>query len=210
MNDDAKGDPMSFNAHPEHASWAEVEEPNCYPDSEIRRFHCTLDMYANYLNDTKEQLIKFSYALISCAFPEDLDAKDELSGLTLKEILELQHESTDRQCYPLWNGNKMLGTGTVLPANVPGMTTNQQTEDVAWDPSVVKDQLRYGKLKALLRKQLPIGVRTSFMNIKKSNHKRIKFGFLPSSAKFINPYTFLGLMVYFHKSSSTRSISSSL
>jgi len=125
MNDDALGDPMSFNANPEHASWSEIADPNCYPDSEIRNLKIILELQA-----TKEawnlqgflQHMKVSYALIACAFPEDLDAIDEKSGLSLKAILELQKETTDRQCYPLFNAIDLLGVPNVLPPNVPGLT----------------------------------------------------------------------------------------
>jgi len=128
MNDDALGDPMSFNAHPEHASWAEVDEPNCYPDSEIRNFQVSLEIQALHnLWDSvtlgaRWQSPKISIALIACAFPEDLDAIDERSGLSLKAMLELQKESTDRQCYPLYNAVDLLGIPTIMPTNVPGLT----------------------------------------------------------------------------------------
>lgn len=128
MNDDALGDPMSYNAHPEHASWAEESMPNCYPDSEIKNFKCTLEIQAlsnlwdSITLGSKWQSPKISYALIACAFPEDLDAIDERSGLSLKAILELQKESTDRQCYPLFNAVDMLGVPSLLHANVPGLT----------------------------------------------------------------------------------------
>jgi len=200
MNDDAKGDPMSFNAHPEHASWAEIDEPNCYPDSEIRKFSLIVEIVARKsfygVAGTGDTLVdaKIQYALISCAFPEDLDAIDEKSGLSLKEIIEIQKETTDRQCFPLFN-NVNLTNPSILPAAVPGLTTTQAIEGVAWLPNIVKDQQRYGKVKGLLRKVLPIGVRTIHMNMKKSVRKRIKITFVPSNAKFINPYTFLGIML---------------
>jgi len=122
MNDDAKGDPMSFNANPEHAGWSEVAEPNCYPDSEIRNLKIQLDVWLyEVARETTHTLPRFEYALIACAFPEDLDAIDELSGASLKTILELQKETTDRQCYPLWNAVDMNVPG-LLPAGVPGLT----------------------------------------------------------------------------------------
>ncbi len=125
MNDDALGDPMSYNANPEHASWSEEDMPNCYPDSEIRNFKLTLEIQAlSTLWNAQGiwQNPRISYALIACAFPEDLDAVDELSGLTLKAILELQKETTDRQCYPLFNAVDKFGVPTVMPTNVPGLT----------------------------------------------------------------------------------------
>ncbi len=77
MNDDAQGDPMDFKAHPEHASWAEVAYPNCFPDSEIRKMKISLDIIANNNLAASTSHFKVNYGLISCAFPEDLDALDE-------------------------------------------------------------------------------------------------------------------------------------
>lgn len=121
MNDDAQGDPMDFKAHPEHASWAEQSQPNCYPDSEIRNMKITCDIIVPKALSAISSVVKVDYALISCAFPEDLDAIDEKSGLSLKEILELEKETTDRQCYPLWSAIDLLN-GSLLHANVPGLT----------------------------------------------------------------------------------------
>ncbi len=80
----------------------------------------------------------------------------------------------------------------------------QILEAVAWDPLVLRDQRKYGKLKGLLKKSLPIGIRTTTMNLKKNHNKKIHFKFLPSNAKFINPYTFLGLMVFVHQTTTLK------
>jgi len=196
MNDDALGDPMSYNTNPEHASFTEEEMPNCYPDSEIKRFKLSIDIQIlkKFWDIDKGMTFTFEYALIACAFPEDLDAIDEKSGLSLKEILELQKESTDRQCYPLFNAVNM-NIPSILHANVPGLTATQAIEAVAWDAGVIHDQRRYGKLKGLIKKSLPIGIRRVNMNMEKSKHKRITIRFNPSNTKFINPYTFLGIMI---------------
>ncbi len=197
MNDDALGDPMSFNANPEHASWSEQARPNCYPDSEVRSLRFSCDVFMPGPTANTLPYADFEYALISCAFPEDLDAIDEKSGLSLKEVVELQHESTDRQCYPLWNAVDMLD-GSTMHSDVPGLTTTQVIEAVAWDSEIVRDQRRYGKIKGLLRKTLPIGIRKGRVNSranKGGGHTRFTINFIPSNAKFINPYTFLGCMI---------------
>ncbi len=196
MNDDAQGDPMDFKAHPEHASWAEVAFPNCFPDSEIKNMTVTFDIIIPAETSAISSVVRVDYALISCAFPEDLDAIDEKSGLSMKEVLELQKETTDRQCYPLWSAVDMFD-GSTLHANIPGLTTNQVLEGVNFDQEVLKDQLRYGRIRGLLKKCLPIGYRSVYVRIRTvaGGSKRLKFRFVPSNAKFINPYTFLGLLI---------------
>ncbi len=170
--------------------------PNCYPDSEIRNLHVVVDIFATADASAILPSLLFEYALISCAFPEDLDAKDEKSGLTVKAILELQSETTDRQCYPLYTGDNLL-SGSTLHAEVPGLTAGQTIEAVNWETDVVLDQMRYGRVKGLLKKLLPIGIRRKRVQFKDKvgGHARISFNFVPSNSKFINPYTFLGLMI---------------
>ncbi len=197
MNDDAQGDPMNFKAHPEHASWSEVPYPNCFPDSEIRNMRITLDLYIASNLSAISSVVKLNYGLISCAFPEDLDALDEKSGLTLKTILELQKETTDRQVYPLWSAID-LSSSSDLHANVPGLTTDQALEGVNFGDEVLRDQLRYGRVKGLIKKCMPIGFRTAMIRGRSvaGYTKRLTFNFTPSNAKFINPYTFLGLLLH--------------
>jgi len=196
MNDDAQGDPMDFKAHPEHASWAEVAKPNCFPDSEIKNMNITVDLIVPKASAVATSTIRVDYALISCAFPEDLDALDEKSGLTMKAVLELQKETTDRQVYPLWSAIDMPN-GSTVHAEIPGLTASQVLEGVNFDIEQMKDQLRYGRIKGLLRKCMPIGFRSTFVKPRTTSgaSKRLKFRFTPSNAKFINPYTFLGLLI---------------
>ncbi len=121
MNDDAQGDPADLNVHPEHASFSEIAYPNCFPDSEIKNMKITIDMFVPKSVATNAAKVRVTYGLISCAFPEDLDALDKKSTLTLKEILEIQKETTDRQTFPLWSAIDM-SNGSLLHANVPGLT----------------------------------------------------------------------------------------
>jgi len=121
MNDDAQGDPMDFKVNPEHASWAEQAYPNCFPDSEIKNLNINFEVIVNKTVADITSVVKVQYALISAAFLEDSGAADEKSGETIKTILELQSESTDRQMYPLWSGIDMVG-GSLQHVLVPGLT----------------------------------------------------------------------------------------
>ncbi len=73
----------------------------------------------------------------------------------------------------------------------------QTLEGVNFSKEVYTDQLRYGTLKGLIKKCMPIGLRNTYINVRQAGgaHKRIKLNFTPSNAKFINQYTFLGLLI---------------
>jgi len=74
----------------------------------------------------------------------------------------------------------------------------QTIEGVNFSKEALTDQRRYGMLKGLIRKSMPIGIRTIFLRVSQSGgaHKRITINFTPSGAKFINPYTFMGILFH--------------
>ncbi len=126
IHDEAQGNPALYNAHPEHASFAEYLGPNCYTDSVINTVfvEITMAMTKGAIETDKVPAIKLEYMPIFTTF-DDITVNDEVSGLDIGEILELQREATDRQSYPLYNAVKMkAGTGaaTTLHADVPGLT----------------------------------------------------------------------------------------
>ncbi len=125
--DEAQGDPALYNANPEHASFAEYGGPNCYPDSRINilTVDCQIILTKGAIQTDKVVGVKYYYQPIFTTF-DDIIANDEVSGLDIGEILELQREATDRQSYPLYNAADMAtGVGaavTVMHADVPGLT----------------------------------------------------------------------------------------
>lgn len=84
----------------------------------------------------------------------------------------------------------------------------QTIEGVNFNPNSLRDQMRYGKIKGLLKKTLPIGWRTTVIRGRTTGGyvKRLTFRFTPSNAKFINPYTFLGLAIYCRQTEATATI----
>lgn len=127
MYDEGLGDPAAYEANPEHASFVEAAEPNCYPESHINMvlLQLSLTLSKGALETDKVHAMKYYTQPIFVTF-DDLIANDEISGLDIGEILELQRETTDRQCYPLYNAVDMpsgvIGTTTVMPTNLPGLT----------------------------------------------------------------------------------------
>ncbi len=126
IHDEAQGNPALYNAHPEHASFAEYLGPNCYTDSVINTVfvEITYALTKGALETDKVPAVNCLYMPIFTTF-DDITVNDEVSGLDIGEMLELQREATDRQSYPLYNAVKMkagVGAATTLHADVPGLT----------------------------------------------------------------------------------------
>ncbi len=196
MYDEGKGDPASYNANPDHASFASTGEPNCYPESRIEKVFCEVEVWMTLpgIETDKLRALRYAFMPIFTSF-EDIDAKDEKSGDTIGTILELQTESTDRQCYPLWTGTDMstLGYNDDLPTNVPGLTTNQVIESVAFDAQKYYDCLQYysnaGKMKKC---QGGLNWRIITRN---QVYQKFRIS-LRSKNKTMVPYSFFGLLLH--------------
>ncbi len=185
------------NTHPEHASFAETDAANCCAESKIFRIETTMTvtLTKGALSTDEVVALKFAFMTIHSAF-EDLDAKDELTSATVGSVLELTSETTDRQTYPIYDTNKLTerysGSGTVDAAH-ENLTTNQILENVAFDPDLYYDALNYYTISDKLKK-VQDGLR--WMTLTRDKPKRIiKFMQKPNT-KSMNPYTFLGHMIY--------------
>ncbi len=127
MYDEGLGSPTAYEANPEHASFVEAGEPNCFPESRINLIQAqlTVMMSKAALETDKLHNLTFGYMPIFTTFDDQI-ANDEVSGLNIGEILELQTESTDRQAFPLFNAVDMLAgvkaAVDTLATNVPGLT----------------------------------------------------------------------------------------
>ncbi len=199
MYDEGLGTPSDYEANPEHASFVEAAEPNCYPESRIDNVLMKLrfSLTKAALETDKLHMVKCAFMMIHTAFKEDLTANDELTGLDIGELLELDSEATDRQTYPLWNDvdmPDMYGSSAAnLPANVPSLLATQSIEGIAWQPAVYYDALNYytnsGKLK-----KVASGLKW-FTLTKDRPYREFKL-FVHPKNKFMNPYSFMGCLIY--------------
>ncbi len=198
MYDEGLGTPSAYEANPEHASFVEANEPNCFPESKVDSLFCRLKMNLTVgaVGTDKLLAVNFAYMPIFLAFKEDYEAKDELSGLTIETILELAKESTDRQGYPLWT-NVDMGTKVAafldLSANIPALTTDTNIEAVNFNVDDYYDTLNYSNIAGKL-KNVQGGLKWRTLT---QRHPQITIDIrLRPKVKAMNPYTFFGLLVH--------------
>lgn len=204
MNDEGLGAPSAYNANPEHASFAEADMPNCYPESLIDAMTVELliSLTKDALETDKLPAVRIATMPIFTSF-DDIIALDKTSTLDIGEILELQRESTDYQCYPLYNGNDVMagasGVAPTLHANVPGLTTDQTLEYVSFDKNTFYDALQYYTTRNKL-KNCQGGLKW-FTLTRNKPFVKIKY-FIRSKVKRMNDYTQFSVMTYVPLSSS--------
>ncbi len=193
MQDNAIVDYETIKVNPENEDFAVVAKPNTAAGSFIPR---VMVSWWSIVPSTEPVVMNFKTMNIFTSTLNRLDAFDKKTGNDIETILELTHETTDEQCYPLWNGTKLYESHMTLdyPADVPGLTTSQQPEGVAFDMEMYFDALHYYTNKEMLRQMTDrmkswkiktfsidsaIGdcIKTSYQNV------------LPSMCKYQHPYT---------------------
>lgn len=193
--DEGLGDPNSKYTNPASSSFAETNMPNCYPDSRVNFARANLEFSldkACYETD-KIEVVKALVVPIYTSFLENLTAKDEKSTDEVEDILELQHETDDRQTYPLWNGTKLSGTSLDTGTGTgQGLTTNGNIEGVEFDVDKLYDALQYYTNSGKVRKSIG---KIRWINISRRRNFRMSFR-IKSKTKAINPYTFFGVLVW--------------
>ncbi len=199
--DEGLGAPSAYNAHPEHASFAETFSPNCFPDSRVNSVILDLEFALTKGAIETDGLhgIRCAFMPIFTSFGTELDEADEKSTETIKTILELATESTDRQTYPLYNDIKMVEkfTGSATFAAIQfGLTASQVLEGVAFSSATYYDALQYYTNGGLLKK-LQGGLKW-FTLTRNKTFKKFRIHIRPK-VKRMNPYTFFGIMTYVPK-----------
>ncbi len=197
FQDNALVDYENVKTNPENADFAVVAYPNTMAGSYVPKINISWVAFLKP-DDTEISQLKFDTMKINTAFLNRLDAFDKKTGNDIETILELTHETTDEQVYPLWNGTKLFESGGNYDyhANVPGLTTNQQPEGVAFDKEMFFDAMHYYTNKQML-KSVTQNMRNYNVVEPIVPHGRSMVSFqrtmnVPSVAKFQNPYTFFG------------------
>ncbi len=201
MQDNALVDYETVKTNPDNDDFAVVAKPNTMSGSFVPRAMTT---WKAYIYSAEVDLAILKTMDIHTAMLNRLDAFDKKTGNDIETILELTHETTDEQCYPLYNNSKLYEGHMILdlPAEIPGLTTTQQPEGVNFDMEMYFDALHYYTNKEMLRQVTSrmksftfggaVGAAIPFRD-------RVKFdtnNVVPSLCKFQHPYTFCGKLFH--------------
>ncbi len=194
MQDGAAQTLATTYVNPKNTNFEVSNAPNCSPESIIPKmsisFRCALTKGA--IETDLVRSLSLNYMFITTAFLNRLDAIDTKTTNDTETILELTHETTDEQVYPLWSGTDL--TGGLLHANVPGLTTDQTIESVAFDKEMFFDAMHYYDNRQMLRTMAP-SMKTVTL---KRDYPYIRSGtnYMKPICKFMNPYSFCGILFH--------------
>ncbi len=197
LQDNALIDYETIKTNPENADFAVVAYPNVCAGSYIPRITIGWRCFIPTA-DTEIISMIFNTMVINTSMLNRLDAFDKKTGDDIETILELTHETTDEQAYPLWNNVKLFeGAGTYdYDALVPGLTGTQQPEGVAFDKEMYFDAQQYYTNKEMLR-AVSQRMKTHLVSEPIVPHGKSMITFarnmsVASLCKFVHPYDFCG------------------
>ncbi len=153
FQDNALVDYETIKTNPENADFAVTAHGNTMAGSYVPKIMVNWTMFIP-AGDTEIVHLKANTMKIHTAMLNRLDAFDKKTGNDIETILELQHETTDEQCYPLYNGTKLFegssGVHDMPYPDHPGTTTDGQMEGVAFDKELFFDAKHYYTNKQML------------------------------------------------------------
>ncbi len=197
--------PDTIEVNPKNANFAEETGPLIQNDSIIPklsvRMECRMSEKAFHTDNI--HYIKFHYMPLYCSFVDNYDAIDDKTGVKIEDIIEMQHDTTNKDGYPKFAGNKLPGAGGSQPLSTInasealadyGLTTTAVLEDVTFDEDLFFDALSYYTNGPMLKTVIG-GYRTAFVN-RDRKWQQFSNKFTMPKVKRGNPYTFCGILFH--------------
>lgn len=195
MHDEGLAAPSTIKTNPNNDSFAEYDGPNCHPESEVGRISakCEISMTSNAIA-TGIRAQRVGFIEVYNSFGEDMDQADNVTGDTVKSILELVKDTVDKQCYFLHNGTNVAVTDTpyMIGADYPGLAGDQKPEEIDFDINKYYAWRKYYSTGGLAKTMAPklvwkiVTPTRPATYILKGINKKIKR---------MNPYAFCGLII---------------
>ncbi len=210
MMNDSIEDYETIKTNPENDDFAVVAYPDIAAGSVVPR---VMVDYSMYIPSTDTQLVHLmcNTMRIHTAMLNRLDAFDKKTGATTQSILELEGESTDTICYPLYNGTKLFEAGGTFDTTYKdgfadvGLGTDLQPEGVAFVKETFFDAMQFYTNKSMLQlmtdKMKSYVISEPLVSGRSVIHVHYNYA-TPSLCKFANPYTFCGELFHVPQSGS--------
>ncbi len=202
LNDEALINADLVNVNPEHGSFADADHAYCHKNSIIPRISVNLraKMTKGGVETDKLRSLIFNWMPIYTSFLNRLEAEDSKTAIQVEDILELEHETVGKSCYPLWDATKLGPPSGVVELHATpttalmGLTTTAVQENIAWDKNLFFDALQYYTNAPMLRKV--VGKMHRVQVTRDRSYKYSSNNFTNPMVKRINPYTFCGILMH--------------
>ncbi len=193
--------PENVEVNPTNDNFAIDGGTACHRGSIIDklRLEMRMDLSKVAIETDKVRQLEVMWAPIYTAFLDSLDASDEKTGADIETIYELQHETTNKDTFPLYANVKLTGTSMNLSTvgfaedlGDLGLTTTAVIEAVAMSEiRVLFNQMRYYTNSGMMKKVVP---RWHRVRLSRDRPYFTVQRFINKTVKRMNPYTFCGIL----------------
>ncbi len=193
----------TIEVNPRNAAFAEETGSLIGSGSIVPRIEFSLNMRLSKLaiETDKVRALIVNFMPIYMAFLPSLDAEDDKTAVSVEDILEIQHNPTDKDTVALHSTTNLLNAtnfplSTVNAENFAdvNLTTDAVQESVAFDYQLWKDAMQYYTNGGMLRK---VCGAMRWVHLTRDKTFRLhSFNFTNPTVKRGNPYTYCGVMVH--------------
>ncbi len=198
--------PEGIEVNPTNANFAEENGVSIFRGSIVPRvmFHFDAWLTKGAVETDKIRHMKFKWMPIYTSFLNSLDASDEKTGTDIESQLELQHDTGNKDVYPLYvTSEKLLGITSGLPLNTLGysealadwgLSTSNLIESVAFSEADFYDTMQYKTNAGMLKKV--VGPMRTVTLTRDRPYRFFSNNFTAPQVKRGNPYTFCGILFH--------------
>ncbi len=195
-----------IEVNPSNAAFAEETGPTIANGSIIPKLtvsiHMSLAAVFSALQPRANVIVKMMP--IYTAFLDSLEAENTRDAVQIEDVLELVHDTTDKNVQPLWDTVNAFTAdnhplNSVLKTEVFGdwgLTASSPIENVAFDPDLYFETLRFGTNAGMLKK-VTGPIKTFHLSAaRKSADTFFSSNFTQPMVKRGNPFTYCGLLCW--------------
>ncbi len=152
----------SIEVNPTNASFGEETGALIQMNSIVPKisFNMKINLTKGAVETDKLRFIQFKWMPIYTAFLDSLEAYDIKTNQQIEDILELAHDPTNQDVWPLFSGTDLTGVQPMSTKNATevfgdiGLSTDTNLESVAFDEADFWDTLSYKSNAAKLRQHI--------------------------------------------------------
>lgn len=208
--------PESVEVNPANVAFAEDAGPLIHPNSIVPKLSIgfTANLTQNSIETDKLRGLYFEFMPVYCAFLNTLEAEDAKTAVQIEDILELTHNTDNKDVHPTASGVDLIGgptpVSTVGATEVfgdYGLTTNTQVETVAFEKDLFFKAKSYYGNAGMLRKVT--GRYRRVLITRDRPYQFISRNYTHPMVKRANPYMFCGILFHLPQSDDTDQVTES-
>lgn len=197
--------PEAIQVHNEHPSFAQDIGTLIHPGSIVPQYELNITAKIGKAAIATDDLrnLQFWWRPIYTSFLDSLEASDVKTGTDVETIIGMQHDATNKDAYPLYEGTKLPDAISHPLSTIPetevfgdvGLAVSAVMENVTFTEELFDDAMHFYSNRGMLKKVCPGGWRKVFIS-QDNMYRYHTMNFTYPTVKRGNQYTFCGILFH--------------